>query len=126
MSSVPPAKSTRVGALDSMIMVARQLDSRGFVSSQFDGMRRPSQEMTVRNVNGKAMPALAGKGSTGGGGAVASDELGAVLLFLGESRIGLEAAAAAGFVRTHRADDDQFFAFNQALGVHSEIGRAHV
>src|SRR6266403_4588101 len=108
MSSVPPAKSTRVGALDSMIMAQASSLQQDFLSSQFEGMRQLSQEMTVMNVHGKAMTRVPVKESTdaGRGGAVASNELGAVLLFLGESRIGLEAAAATGFVRAHRADDD--------------------
>ncbi len=62
--------------------------------------------------------------AAGGGGAVAGDELRAVLLFLGESGIGLEAAAAAGFVRAHCADDDQLFAFDEALGVNRGIAAA--
>src|SRR5258708_3175884 len=109
MSSVPPAKSTRVGALNSMPMGPTWLDSVGFFCwSQFEGMGLLSQEMTVRNVHGKAMTRVPVNESAdaGRGGAVAGDELGAILLFLRESRIGLEAAAATGFVGAHRADDD--------------------
>jgi hypothetical protein len=46
------------------------------------------------------------KMSAAGGDAVAVDELWAVLFLVGESGIGLEAAAAAGFVGAHCADDD--------------------
>src|SRR6266849_5142919 len=83
--------------------------------------------MTVMNVHGKAMtsgrwpskelPSIQMKESARGGSAIAGDELRAVLLFLGESGIGLEAAAAAGFVRTHGANDDQLFDFYKALVV---------
>src|SRR6266849_8210539 len=62
--------------------------------------------------------------AAGRGGAVASDELGAVFLFLGEGGIGLEAAAAAGFVGAHCADDNQLLAFDEALGVHSGVAAA--
>src|SRR5229473_4733852 len=62
--------------------------------------------------------------ATGGSGAVAGDELRAVLLFLGEGRIGFKAAAAAGFVGAHGADNDQFFAFDKALGVNRGIAAA--
>src|SRR5207302_1444219 len=89
-------------------------------------MQQLSQEMTVMNVHGKAMTRVPGKESTdaGGSGAVAGDELGAVLLFLRESGIGLEAPAAAGFVGAHRADNDELFAFNQALRVNRWIAAA--
>src|SRR6266849_1019162 len=90
--------------------------------------------MTVMNVHGKAMtsgrwpskelPSIQMKESARGGSAIAGDELRAVLLFLGESGIGLEAAAAAGFVRTHGANDDQLFAFDKALGVNRGIAAA--
>src|SRR6267378_6603071 len=58
------------------------------------------------------------------GGAIAGDELRAVFLLLREGGIGLEAAAAAGFVGAHGADDDQLFAFDQALGVNRGIAAA--
>src|SRR5437879_2313979 len=79
----------------------------------------------VMNVHGKAMTSGQVEESTGsGGGAVAGDELRTILLFLGEGGIGLEAAAAAGFIGAHRADDDEFFAFNQALCVNRGITAA--
>src|SRR6267143_3805414 len=62
--------------------------------------------------------------SAAGGGVVAGDELRAVLLLLRESGIGLEAAAAAGFVCSHRTNDDQLFTFDEALGVDSGIAAA--
>ena len=48
----------------------------------------------------------------------------AFLFLLRESGIGLEATAAAGFVGAHGADDDQLFAFDQALGVNRGIAAA--
>src|SRR5712664_1465316 len=60
-----------------------------------------------------------------GGGAVARDELWAVLFFLRECGIGLEAAAAAGFVGAHRADNNQLLALDEALGVNGRIAAAH-
>src|SRR5258705_2595237 len=60
---------------------------------------------------------LRGSVAASGGGAVAGDELRAVLFFLREGGIGFEAAAAAGFVGAHGADDDELFALNEALGV---------
>src|SRR6202521_4831983 len=64
-------------------------------------------------------------GTAGGGGAIAVDELRAVLLFLREGGIGLEAAATAGFVSAHRANDDELFAFDQALRVEGGVAAAH-
>src|SRR5260370_19685377 len=97
-------------------------------------MREPSQAMTVMTVPGKAMTSgrwpskeLASvqmKESAGGGGTVAGNELRAVLLFLRESGIGLEAAAAAGFVGAHGANDDQLFAVDKALGVNRGVAAA--
>src|SRR6266849_3968811 len=91
--------------------------------------------MTVMNVHGKAMtsgrwpskelPSIQMKESARGGSAIAGDELRAVLLFLRESGIGLEAATAAGFVSAHRANNDQLFAFHKALGVNRGIAAAH-
>src|SRR6267142_4604107 len=62
--------------------------------------------------------------AAGRGGAVACDELRTILLLLGEGRIRFEAAAAAGFVSAHGADDDKLFAFDESLGVHSRIAAA--
>src|SRR6266576_2904445 len=59
--------------------------------------------------------------SAAGGGAVAGDELRAVLLLLRESGIGLEAAAAAGFVGAHCADNNQVFAIDKPLRVNRGI-----
>jgi hypothetical protein len=64
-------------------------------------------------------------GAAGGGGAVARDELRAVLFFLSEGGIGFEATAAASFVGAHRTDDNEFFAFNQALGVNGGVAATH-
>src|SRR5256886_17591025 len=61
------------------------------------------------------------------GGAVTGDELRAVGLFHSERGVGLKAAAAAGFISSHSADDDELLAFHQALGGNGgmapEIGR---
>src|SRR6266436_1671287 len=136
MSSVLPAKSTRVGALDSMIMSASQLDSGDFQPSQFDGLVRSPQGMTNATVHRKALTRALGlerrttlferrvASAAGAGGAVAGDELRAVLFLLGEGGIGLEAAAAAGFVGAHGADNDQLFAFDEALGVNRGVAAA--
>src|SRR5258708_36262787 len=59
------------------------------------------------------------------GGPVAGDELRAVLLFLREGGIGLEAAAAAGFVGAHCADNNQVFAIDEPLRVNRGIAAAH-
>src|SRR5438552_16149719 len=63
--------------------------------------------------------------STATGGAVAGNELGPVFLLLRECGIGLEAAAAPRFVGAHGANDDQFFAFDKALGVNRGIAAAN-
>src|SRR6266852_2354272 len=63
--------------------------------------------------------------SASGGGAVACDELRAVLFLLREGGIGFKAAAAAGFVRAHCANDDQLFAFDEALSVDRRVAAAH-
>src|SRR5207244_10722078 len=55
------------------------------------------------------------------GGAVTGDELRAVGLFHSERGVGLKAAAAAGFISSHSADDDELLAFHQALGVNGGI-----
>src|SRR5229473_215608 len=62
--------------------------------------------------------------AAGGRRAVAGDELGAVLLFLGEGGVRFEAAAAAGFVGAHCTDDDQLFAFDKPLGVNRGVAAA--
>src|SRR5260370_5030968 len=77
-----------------------------FQSSQFDGLSQPPQAMTVMTVHGTAIISVSMneqrtalstvKESATAGGAVAGDELWAVLFFLGEGGVGLEAAAAAG------------------------------
>src|SRR6516225_2558532 len=60
-----------------------------------------------------------------GGRAVMRDELRAVGLFHSERGVGLKAAAAASFIRSHSADDDQLLAFHQALGVNGGIATAN-
>ena len=87
--------------------------------------------MTAVGVYGKATTLTPGIGlssvkeeKSAAGGAVASDELGAVFFLLRESRVGLEAAAAAGFVRAHGANDDQFFALDKALSVNRGVAAA--
>src|SRR5258708_5043562 len=62
--------------------------------------------------------------TAGGGGAVAVDELRAVLFFLREGRVGLEASATAGFVCSYRTNDDQLFTFDEALSVDGGIAAA--
>src|SRR4029077_19024089 len=74
--------------------------------------------MSAMAVNGKTI-------STDTGGAIAGDELRAVFFLLREGGIGLETAAAAGFVGATRSDDDQFFAFDEALSVHRGIAAAN-
>src|SRR5437773_12254686 len=59
------------------------------------------------------------------GGAVTGDELRAVGLFHSERGVGLKAAAAAGFISSHSADDDELLAFHQALGVNGGIATAN-
>src|SRR5882724_7941027 len=54
MSRVLPAKSTRVGALDSMIMARVSSILRALQQSQLDGIKRLSPAMTAKNVHGKA------------------------------------------------------------------------
>src|SRR5713226_6879960 len=63
--------------------------------------------------------------AAGGGGAVAGDELRAVLLLLGEGGIGLKAAAASGFVGAQCADNNQIFAIDKPLCVNRGIAAAH-
>src|SRR5207247_11397808 len=48
----------------------------------------------------------------------------AILHCNSEGRIGLEAAAAARLISTHGADNDQFFAFDEALSVNGGIAAA--
>src|SRR5713226_6945857 len=62
--------------------------------------------------------------AAGGGGAVAGDELRAVLLLLGERGIGLKAAAASGFVGAQCADNNQVFAIDKPLRVNRGIAAA--
>src|SRR6266852_3945147 len=62
--------------------------------------------------------------SAAGGGAVAGDELRAVLLLLGERGIGLKAAAASGFVGAQCADNNQVFAIDKPLRVNRGIAAA--
>ena len=57
-------------------------------------------------------------------GGVVADQQRRGLLFLGQGRVGLEAASAAGFVHTSGADDNQLFAFDQALRVNRGISAA--
>ena len=83
-------------------------------------------------VNRKVMPAWAGRVrnsrlrlAASGGDAVTRDELRAVGLFHSERGVGLKAAAAAGFIRSRSADDDQLLAIHQALGVNRRIAAAN-
>src|SRR5712664_2262639 len=62
--------------------------------------------------------------AAGGGGAVAGNELRAVLLLLGERGIGLKAAAASGFVGAQCADNNQVFAIDKPLRVNRGIAAA--
>src|SRR5215472_5561301 len=121
MSSVLPAKSTRVGALDSMIIGKSQPDFGFFGRGSLTEPRGKLKEERG-GVNRKVMPASAGRVRLASGGrAVTRDELRAVGLFHGERGVGLKAAAAASFIRSHSADDDQLIAFHQALGVNGGI-----
>src|SRR5713101_3761057 len=92
MSSVPPARSTRVGALDSMRM-------------------------------GSGREGLLARASRTG--SAITDQERDFFFFAGLLGIGLEAAAAASFVHSRGADDDQLFAVEKALGVHRGIAAAH-
>src|SRR5712692_3143945 len=62
--------------------------------------------------------------AAGGGGAVAGDELRAVLLLLGERGIGLKAAAPSGFVGAQCAYNNQVFAIDKPLRVNRGIAAA--
>src|SRR5260370_13160555 len=96
-----------------MIMSASQVDSGDLEASQFDGLVRSPQGMTNATVHRKALTRALGlerrttlferrvASAAGAGGAVAGDELRAVLLFLGQCGIGLQVAAAAGFLIGH-------------------------
>lgn len=75
--------------------------------------------MSAMVVNGKAISAGAGSCRP-----ITGNELRAVFFLLREGGIGLEAAAATGFVRATGADDDQLFAFDETLGVHRGIAAA--
>src|SRR5229473_384393 len=92
MSSVPPARSTRVGALDSMRM-------------------------------GSGREGLLGRASRTG--SAITDHERDFFFFAGHLGIGLEAAAAAGFVHAGGADDDELFAVEKTLRVHRGIAAAH-
>src|SRR5215469_14188430 len=99
MSSVLPAKSTRVGALDSMIIRKAQPDSRFFRRGSLTEQGGKLKEETG-SVHRKAMPASAGRGlhrrlrlAASRGGAVMRDELRAAELFHRERGVGLKAAA---------------------------------
>src|SRR6266446_3100483 len=102
-------------------------------SSQFDGRSGQAQARITRRVSGKTIKyeavwrrePIEASVAANGGGAVAGDELGAILFFLREGGIGFEAAAAAGFVSAHRADNNQLFTLDQALGVNGRIAAAH-
>src|SRR5882724_11741738 len=90
-----------------------------FQPSQFDGRSGQAQANTARCVNGKTMTErpVAGErlpaksASTRCGGTVAGDELRAVLFLLRECGIGLEAAAASGFIGAHGTNDVFPFTF---------------
>src|SRR5580692_12559223 len=128
MSSVLPAKSTRVGALDSMIMNFHYRDLQSMRTSQFAGIGLQAQaEMTARtdkltsDARRELVPRAASRG-----GAIANHELRAcVLFFLGQRGIRFEAAAAAGFIHSACANDDQLFALHQPLRMHGGIAAPH-
>src|SRR5215469_3540062 len=131
MSSVLPAKSTRVGALDSMIIRKDQPDFGFFGRGSLTEHRGKLKEESG-GVHRKVTPASAGRVmnrrlrlGARGGGAVTPDELRAILLFHRERGVRLEAAAAACFISSHGPDDDQLVAFHQALSVNGRIATAN-
>src|ERR1700730_17947223 len=97
MSRVAPARSTRVGALDSMRMGVQR--SKSCVAARTSGVA-PCHGLGTMN---HRRAGLAG----------------------GLGRIGFEAVAGASFVRAARADHDEFVAFYQALGVHGRVAAAN-
>src|SRR6266852_2799212 len=58
-------------------------------------------------------------------GTVSYHEQRAIFFLMGKSGVGLEAAAAAGFVHAGGTDDDQLFAFDKTLRMHRGIAAAH-
>src|ERR1700676_1467146 len=96
MSRVAPARSTRVGALDSMRM----------------GVQRSKLRVAVR---ASGVAPCHGLGPMNHLRAGVAARLG---------RIRFEAAAATSFVRAARADHNEFVAFYQTLRVHSRVAAA--
>ena len=68
---------------------------------------------------------MQGSAAASGSGAVAGDELWTFLFLLGQGGIGLETAPAARFVRAGGANNNELFAFDEALGVDRGIATAH-
>src|SRR5580704_1736382 len=107
MSSVPPARSTRVGAFDSMRM--------GFlvewIQVRSDGCKYVAKNTTklLRSAAGSAV----------------AQQYGRSRLAPSLRGIGFETAAATRYICAAGADDDQFVTFNQALGVHGRIATSN-
>src|SRR5580704_1886611 len=112
MSSVLPAKSTRVGALDSMIMRVHCVDLACRPSTQFAGINPQAQaemkfrkDKLVRFLRRTLVPCTAG-----GGCAIANHELRTRVFFLlCQRRIWFEAAATARFIHSAGSNYDQLF-----------------
>src|SRR5580704_14237122 len=128
MSSVLPAKSTRVGALDSMIMRVHCEDLACRPSTQFAGINPQAQaEMNFRKdklarfVRRALFPC-----TTSGGRAIANHKLWPRVFFLlRQGGIWFKAAAAPRLIHSACPHDDQLFAFYKTLRVHRRIAAAH-
>src|SRR5271170_331588 len=128
MSSVLPAKSTRVGALDSMIMRVHCEDLACRPSTQFAGIN-PEAQAKMKFRDGKLTRferwALFPR-TTRGGRAIANHQLWSRVFFLlGQRGIWFEAAAAARLIHSAGPNHDQLFAFYKTLRMHGRIAAAH-
>src|SRR5579884_2384207 len=133
MSSVPPARSTRVGAFDSM----RKGDPLALESFSMSAPRKHTSSAATRKRKrtGKCLrwklrpagtaPAFGRLISGRAGHPRTRDQVRTIFLLVCQGRIRLKAAPATRFIRARRAHDDQFLAFHQPLRVHRRIAAAH-
>src|SRR5690348_10360650 len=130
MSSVPPARSTRVGAFDSMRKRSpRSWEANDLATKRIQVQARVADQKRRSECLRRTEPRqkLRGGGLFSGGtrNARTGDEVRPFLLFLGESGIRLEAAPAARFVHAGGANDDELFAFHKPLRVNRGIAAAN-